>query len=156
METLIFTSNSTWGQGQAKVRSNKVRSPNTIFSFWSMSILFSFAPGFRKSHLFWFTTIINAQKLYFKNIKKIVTALLRNPCAHVKFFSTARCAGDTESSDIEATDIASIVFPLLIWPHFGPFLYDLDKIQMDIEPAIVFSGSYISLFVVATFERLRV
>ena len=44
------------------------------------------------------------------NNQKIVTALLRKPCAQVKFFFTARCAGDTESSDIETTDIASVVF----------------------------------------------
>ena len=41
----------------------------------------------KKWHLLWCTTIRNIQKLYFKNIKDFVTALLRNSCAQVKFFS---------------------------------------------------------------------
>ena len=116
MEAFIFTSDSPWGQGQVKVRSNKVKSPNTKFSFWNMPILSSFASGFQKWQLFWCTTITNAQKIHFKNIKNFVTALFQNPWAQVKFFLTARCAVDTESSDIETTSIASVVFPVI---NFG-------------------------------------
>ena len=57
---------------------------------------------------------LKSQKSYFKNIKKIVTALLRNCCTQAKFFFTAGCAGDTESSDVETSEIASAVFTLLI------------------------------------------
>ena len=122
MEAFIFTSGSPWGQGQVKGRSNKVKSPNTKFSFWIMSILSSFASGFQKWQLFWCTTITNAQKIHFKNIKNFVTALFQNPWAQVKFFLTARCAVDTESSDVETTSIASVVFPLLISATFRAVL----------------------------------
>ena len=65
----------------------------------------------------------NAQKMYLKKHQKFVTTLLRNPCAQIKLFFTARCAGDTKSSDIETTGIASVVFPLLILVTFRAVLH---------------------------------
>ena len=38
-------------------------------------------------------------------------------CAQVKFFFIARCAVDAESSDIESTSIASVVFLVINFGH---------------------------------------
>ena len=50
--------------------------------------------------------------------KNIAPALLRNPCAKVKFLCTARCADGTESIGIETTGRASVVCVLLISATF--------------------------------------
>ena len=57
--------------------------------------------------------------MHFKNINNFVTALLREPWAQVKFLLNARCAVDMESSDIETTSTASVVFPVINFGHLS-------------------------------------
>ena len=62
-----------------KFRPNNVKSLNTKLSSWSMTGLTSFASGFQKWYLFWWTTIRNAIKSHFKNTKMFCQPFSETP-----------------------------------------------------------------------------
>ena len=70
---------------EAKVRPNKVKSPNTISLFWSMPV-FSFALGFQKWHLFW-RNIIKKLKKRISKYREICSGLTPKSLRSSQFFS---------------------------------------------------------------------
>ena len=61
----------------------------------------------------------SGQILQIRNDVRLLT-LLRNPYLQVKFFFNARCAPDTKSIGIEATEPAPVAC-VLFRPHFGSY-----------------------------------
>ena len=57
-----------------------------------------------------------------KQLKKLSRHYYKTPGLKSNSFFTARRAVDTESSDVETTSIASVVFPLLISATFQAIL----------------------------------
>ena len=110
---------------EVKIRSKagQIRLNRQTQNFHSESCLYCpVLPQDSKKWQFFMYDDYKCPKTAFQKQKKIVTALFQNPWAQVKFFLTARRAVDTESSDVETTSIASVVFPLLISATFRAVL----------------------------------